>query len=49
VGYKLAFNHLKAGQHVDAIDVTHAVLRADPAYPRIRQDVLDKARAGLRA
>jgi tetratricopeptide repeat protein 21B len=48
VGYKLAFNHLKAGRHVDAISVVAGVLKADPAYPRIRADVLDKARASLR-
>lgn len=33
---------------VDAIAVAQAVLKADPAYPAIRRDILDKARAGLR-
>ncbi|XP_048050611.1 tetratricopeptide repeat protein 21B isoform X1 [Megalobrama amblycephala] len=49
VGYKLAFNYLKAKRHVDAIDVCHKVLDAHPNYPRIRKDILDKARAALRS
>lgn len=48
IGYKLAFNYLKAKRHVDAIDVCHKVLAAHPNYPRIRKDILDKARAALR-
>eukprot|EP00064_Thunnus_orientalis_P012892 superscaffoldBa00002031_g12928 len=49
IGYKLAFNYLKAKRHVDAIDVCHKVLAAYPNYPRIRKDVLDKARVALRS
>ncbi|XP_047456224.1 tetratricopeptide repeat protein 21B [Mugil cephalus] len=49
IGYKLAFNYLKAKRHVDAIDVCHKVLAAHPNYPRIRKDILDKARAALRS
>ncbi|XP_006977219.1 tetratricopeptide repeat protein 21B isoform X1 [Peromyscus maniculatus bairdii] len=48
VGYKLAFNYLKAKRYVDAIDICHQVLEAHPAYPKIRKDILDKARASLR-
>ncbi|KAJ1188379.1 hypothetical protein NDU88_005140 [Pleurodeles waltl] len=48
VGYKLAFNYLKAKRYVDAIDVCHKVLEAHPNYPKIRKDILDKARAALR-
>lgn len=48
VGYKLAFNYMKAGRLVDAITVSQAVLNADPQYPKIRHDVLDKARMGLK-
>lgn len=48
VGYKLAFNYLKAGRNVAAITVAQAVLKADPQYPKIKLDVLEKARAGLR-
>uniref|UniRef100_A0A383W643 Uncharacterized protein n=1 Tax=Tetradesmus obliquus TaxID=3088 RepID=A0A383W643_TETOB len=48
VGYKLAFNYMKAGRLVDAVSVSQAVLKADPQYPKIRHDVLDKARMGLK-
>ncbi|KAK1903312.1 Tetratricopeptide repeat protein 21B [Dissostichus eleginoides] len=49
IGYKLAFNYLKAKRHVDAIDVCHKVLAAHPNYPRMRKDILDKARVALRS
>ncbi|XP_054643710.1 tetratricopeptide repeat protein 21B isoform X1 [Dunckerocampus dactyliophorus] len=48
IGYKLAFNFLKAKRHFDAIDVCHKVLSAHPNYPKMRKDILDKARAALR-
>eukprot|EP01063_Lacrimia_lanifica_P030925 TRINITY_DN5002_c0_g1_i1.p1 TRINITY_DN5002_c0_g1~~TRINITY_DN5002_c0_g1_i1.p1 ORF type:complete len:1347 (+),score=658.12 TRINITY_DN5002_c0_g1_i1:120-4160(+) len=48
IGYKLAFNHLKAKRYVSAIDITQKVLVAHPNYPKIRKDILDKARASLR-
>lgn len=48
IGFRLAFNYLKAKRHVDAIDVCHKVLDAFPTYPKIRKDILDRARASLR-
>ncbi|KAK2186994.1 hypothetical protein NP493_181g04009 [Ridgeia piscesae] len=48
IGYKLAFNYLKAKRFVDAIDTCHHVLASHPSYPKIRKDVLDKARCSLR-
>uniref|UniRef100_A0A8C3VG32 Tetratricopeptide repeat protein 21B n=1 Tax=Catharus ustulatus TaxID=91951 RepID=A0A8C3VG32_CATUS len=48
VGYKLAFNYLKGKRYVDAIDVCHKVLKAHPNYPKIRKEILDKARTSLR-
>ncbi|KAM8933514.1 LOW QUALITY PROTEIN: tetratricopeptide repeat protein 21B [Pelodytes ibericus] len=48
VGYKLAFNYLKAKRYVDAIDVCHKVLELHPNYPKIKKDILDKSRAALR-
>ncbi len=48
MGYKLAFNYLKARRHVEAIEVCSQVLRACPDFPKIRRDVLDKARAGIK-
>ena len=33
---------------MDAIDVCHKVLGVHPLYPKIRKEVLEKARLGLR-
>jgi tetratricopeptide repeat protein 21B len=49
VGYKLAFNYLKAKRIVEAIDVCHQVLAAHPTYPKIRKEILEKARLQLKA
>lgn len=38
----------QAQDYVGAIDVCHKVLAASPDYPRIREDILDKARCALR-
>jgi tetratricopeptide repeat protein 21B len=48
IGYKLAFNYLKARRYVAAIEVCHKVLTQYPSYPKIRKEILDKARALLR-
>ncbi|BFZ22635.1 hypothetical protein BsWGS_25674 [Bradybaena similaris] len=48
IGYKLAFNYMKAKNFVDAIDICHHVLNTHPNYPKIRKDILEKARASLR-
>jgi len=48
VGYKLAFNYMKAKRYVEAIDVCHKVLQSSPNYPKIRKDILEKSRAALR-
>ena len=48
IGYKLAFNYLKAKKFVQAIDACHKVLEQHPNYPKIRKDVLEKARASIR-
>ncbi|KAI8903549.1 hypothetical protein EDD86DRAFT_250265 [Gorgonomyces haynaldii] len=48
IGFKLAFNYLKAKRYCDAIDVCHRVLESHPDYPKIRKELLDKARAALR-
>uniref|UniRef100_A0A7S2HRG3 Tetratricopeptide repeat protein 21B n=1 Tax=Zooxanthella nutricula TaxID=1333877 RepID=A0A7S2HRG3_9DINO len=49
VGYRLAFNYLKAKRYVVAINICHQVLRISENYPKIRKDVLEKARALLRS
>jgi len=48
VGYKLAFNYMKAKKHVAAIDICHKVLAVDPSYPRIEKEILVKAREMIR-
>ncbi|XP_012939708.1 tetratricopeptide repeat protein 21B isoform X2 [Aplysia californica] len=48
IGYKLAFNYMKARRFVDAIDICHHVLSSHPNYPKIRKDILEKARASIR-
>jgi len=49
VGYRLAFNYLKAKRYVVAINICHQVLKISENYPKIRKDVLDKARGLLRS
>lgn len=48
IGYKLAFNYMKARRMVDAIDICHHVLANHPNYPKIKREILDKARQSLR-
>ncbi|KAI9362925.1 hypothetical protein DFJ73DRAFT_542372 [Zopfochytrium polystomum] len=48
MGFKLAFNHLKAKKYVEAIEVCHKVLGMYPDYPKIRKEILDKSRGLLR-
>ncbi|CDW55114.1 TPR 4 and TPR 8 and TPR 19 and TPR 6 domain conta ining protein [Trichuris trichiura] len=48
IGYKLAYCYLKAKMYVAAIDTSHAVLMLCPDYPKVRQEILEKARINLR-
>merc|ERR1711964_478724 len=48
VGYRLAFNYLKARRFVEAINVCNTVLEKTPDYPKIRKEVLEKAWSNLR-
>ena len=48
VGYKLAFNLLKAKRYVDAINVCHLVLQIQPGYQKLEEEILKKARSLLR-
>jgi len=49
VGYRLAFNYLKAKRYVVAINVCQQVLKISENYPKIRKDVLEKARGLIRS
>uniref|UniRef100_A0A1I7RZM2 Tetratricopeptide repeat protein 21B n=1 Tax=Bursaphelenchus xylophilus TaxID=6326 RepID=A0A1I7RZM2_BURXY len=48
VGYKLAYNYLKCRRLFDCIDVCHAVLRLVPEYPKVKRDIMDKARSMIK-
>ena len=48
VGFRLAFNYLKAERLIDCIDVAKEVLRVNPAFPGIQSELIDKARALVR-
>jgi len=48
IGYKLAFNYMKAKRYTDAIDVSHNILDKYTSYPKIRKEVLEKSRENLR-
>lgn len=49
VGYRLGFNYLKARRYVEAINICQQVLKISENYPKIKKDVLDKARQMLRS
>uniref|UniRef100_A0A914HIV8 Tetratricopeptide repeat protein 21B n=1 Tax=Globodera rostochiensis TaxID=31243 RepID=A0A914HIV8_GLORO len=48
IGYKLAYNHFKCHRLFECIEVCHAVLKQYPTYPKIKKEILDKARANIR-
>ena len=48
MGYKLAFVYLRAKRYFDSIDICHVILQKYPQYPKIRKEVLEKARACIK-
>nr|CAD2194553.1 unnamed protein product [Meloidogyne enterolobii] len=48
IGYKLAYNYFKCRRLIECIEVCHAVLKRYPTYPKIKKEILDKARANIR-
>ncbi|GFY70133.1 tetratricopeptide repeat protein 21B [Trichonephila inaurata madagascariensis] len=48
IGYKLAFNNMKAKRYAEAIDVCQVVLSKYPNYPKIRKEILERSRTYLR-
>lgn len=48
IGFKLAFNYLKAKKFVSTVDVCNKVLDQYPDYPKIRKEILEKAYLGFR-
>ena len=48
VGYRLAWNFMKAVRYVDSIDVATEVLKNFPDYPKIYDDIIAKAISKIR-
>ena len=48
VGFRLAFNYLKAERLIDCIDVSKEVLKVNPNFPGIQTDLIEKARIQIR-
>jgi tetratricopeptide repeat protein 21B len=48
IGYKLAHCYLKAKRYFDAIDICHKILKKYPEYPKIKKEILEKARNQIR-
>jgi tetratricopeptide repeat protein 21B len=50
VGFRLAFNYLKANRYVDTIDVGKEILKVHPDYSvKLKTEIIDKARSMLKA
>ncbi|KJH52758.1 tetratricopeptide repeat protein [Dictyocaulus viviparus] len=49
IGYKLAYNLLKCRRLFDCIEVCHQVLKSYPTYPKIKKEIMDKARLSIRS
>lgn len=48
IGYKLAFNYMKAKRWPEAIEICQKILSRYPDYPKIKKDILDKCIAMLK-
>ncbi|XP_013200236.2 tetratricopeptide repeat protein 21B-like [Amyelois transitella] len=48
VGYKLAHAYLKLKKYPECIVVCRHILKAHPDYPKIKKEILDKAKSNLR-
>jgi tetratricopeptide repeat protein 21B len=49
VGFRLAFNYMKALKYIDAIDVGKDILKVYPDYPKVYPDIINKARSMIKA
>uniref|UniRef100_A0A7E4W4V3 Tetratricopeptide repeat protein 21B n=1 Tax=Panagrellus redivivus TaxID=6233 RepID=A0A7E4W4V3_PANRE len=47
VGFKLAYNYLKCRKYFESVEISLAILQTHPDYPKIKVEVLDKARMAL--
>ncbi len=47
IGYRLAFNYLKAKRYIECIEICRNILEASPNFPNLG-DLLDKAIQALK-
>lgn len=48
VGYKLAHSYLKLKKYPECIVVCRHILKTHPEYPKIKKEILEKAKTNLR-
>ncbi|XP_046963364.1 tetratricopeptide repeat protein 21B-like [Vanessa cardui] len=48
VGYKLAYSYLKLKKYPECIVVCRQILKVHPDYPKIKKEILEKAKTNLR-
>lgn len=48
VGFRLAFNYMKAQRFVDAVNVGKEILKAFPDTPKVQEDIINKSRDKFR-
>ena len=48
VGFRLAFNYLKAERYIDCVDISKEVKKVNPSFPGIQTELIDKARVAIR-
>lgn len=48
IGFRLAFNYLKAKRYIDCINICKKILEYYPDIPKLEKEILVKARQGLR-
>lgn len=48
IGYRLAFNFLKARRYIECIEICRSILEVYPNYPNIEKEVLEKAIQALK-
>jgi len=48
VGFRLAFNYMKASRYVDTINVSKEILKVHPDFPKVSTELIEKARSMIR-
>lgn len=48
VGFRLAFNYLKAQKYTDTVEVGRQILSVYPEFPKVKADLINKARSLIR-